>query len=207
MELASDTLLLQLHAIFGSMLMSALQLVDRREVVRVSLPGGRTVHQVTSSTGLPYTLYLNLPKLGLTIPATHPLTTLTTDFLTTSTIDPLTTDPPTTSKIDPPEADIQSSDHAGPSYLQREEGETSNHSRIIDLASSLRGLYCPCPGFAYNSLSGPGNPLCKHLLAVIIASRMGKEIMTAVGLEDVMALLGIDVSGSAGVKEEPVQDQ
>ncbi|BEI85179.1 hypothetical protein CcaverHIS002_0505800 [Cutaneotrichosporon cavernicola] len=38
--LDSDIALLQLHSVFGPMLMSALQLVDRREVVRVDL-GGR----------------------------------------------------------------------------------------------------------------------------------------------------------------------
>ncbi|EAL20133.1 hypothetical protein CNBF2100 [Cryptococcus deneoformans B-3501A] len=32
--------------IFGPMLMSALQLIDRREVVRVILPTGRHVYQV-----------------------------------------------------------------------------------------------------------------------------------------------------------------
>ncbi|BEJ08546.1 hypothetical protein CcaverHIS641_0506400 [Cutaneotrichosporon cavernicola] len=35
--LDSDIALLQLHSVFGPMLMSALQLVDRREVVRVDL--------------------------------------------------------------------------------------------------------------------------------------------------------------------------
>ncbi|GMK55835.1 hypothetical protein CspeluHIS016_0208910 [Cutaneotrichosporon spelunceum] len=60
--LDNDTVLLQLHSVFGPMLMSALRLVDRREVVHIDL-GGRGMHQVSSSSGAPYTLYLNLPDL------------------------------------------------------------------------------------------------------------------------------------------------
>ncbi|RXK37880.1 hypothetical protein M231_04879 [Tremella mesenterica] len=72
-----ETLLLQLHSIFGPMLLSALQIMDRQDVVRITLPGGRWLYQVMSSTGSPYTIFLNLPQ-------SDPEEAITTDPTTTA---------------------------------------------------------------------------------------------------------------------------
>ncbi|RSH77289.1 uncharacterized protein EHS24_003599 [Apiotrichum porosum] len=120
-----DAILLQLHVVFGPMLTSALQLVDRRDVVKVCLPGGRVIHQVTSSAGAPYTLYLDLPA-----PPSPPPPTIAAP------------EPVVDAETDRPEVSPDSD---------------AQNTRIGDDVRYLKALYCPCAGFAFNSLTGGRN--------------------------------------------------
>ncbi|GHJ85666.1 hypothetical protein NliqN6_2068 [Naganishia liquefaciens] len=52
----ADAVLLKLYHVFGTMLASALQLVDKGSVARISLPGNRHIYQVSSTSGAPYTV-------------------------------------------------------------------------------------------------------------------------------------------------------
>lgn len=64
-------------------------------------------------------------------------------------------------------------------------------------------MFCPCPGFAYQSLltdkaemvsSEPGNRAhaqCKHLLAVLLAFHARKFVESEVGLPAVVGLLNL----------------
>ena len=108
--------------------------------------------------------------------------------------------------------------------------EASKRKRLFSEPGALERLYCPCAGFAYNSLTGDRNVLvsvlgqkqeplqrrtvivgsvtltrcpdeqCKHLLAVIIALKLGKEVRTSVGLQGLVSLLGL--GGIQGEGEE-----
>ena len=100
---------------------------------------------MTSSTGLPYTLHFALPDLPLSVP------TLPQEASTPSRAIR--------------ETSIAQEDHSN------ETGENSTvmhdvtahaahnpqEGYIFSLAESLRGMYCPCTGFAYNSLAGDRN--------------------------------------------------
>ncbi|WVN87871.1 uncharacterized protein L203_103068 [Cryptococcus depauperatus CBS 7841] len=162
-----DALLLQLHIVFGPMLMSALQIVDRREVVRVELPNGR---HVASSSGKPYALYIDPP--------------IPTSINTTSTDQPAKAPLEAELQAKSPSADTETlpDPFASCSTAQRarlsstqtlpfEEEEQQRLERIQKMAIDLGRMYCPCTGFALNSLSGGRTVLCKHLLSVIVARR------------------------------------
>ncbi|CAD6583062.1 MAG: hypothetical protein TREMPRED_003463, partial [Tremellales sp. Tagirdzhanova-0007] len=155
-----DETMLQLQALFGPMLMSAFQLIDRREG-QVSLPNARSLFQVTSSTGNPYTLYLDFPERP------SPINTESEKTL--------------------PPIELR------PDHTDDREDETSGVAMpIVERSHEAAEL---ARRFAYNSLTGDRNVLCKHLLAVIIAHKLGKEVKTDVGLQGVMGLLGL--GGSA----------
>ncbi|KLT46474.1 hypothetical protein CC85DRAFT_281582 [Cutaneotrichosporon oleaginosum] len=169
-SLDDDTTLLQLHAVFGPMLLSAMQLVDRREVVHVDL-GGRGLYQVSSSAGAPYTLYLDLPELP-----------------------PPPAEDPRPETVEPPE------ENAGEAVL-REATEQAARVRAVKLkaandarlranAEKLRHMYCPCTGWAFNALEGR-HIFCKHVLAVLLAHRLGQTVRTRVGVHAAAGLLGI----------------
>ncbi|KAI5454631.1 Zinc finger SWIM domain-containing protein 7 [Naganishia albida] len=53
----ADSVLLKLHHVFGTMLVAALQLLDKGSVAQIELPGGRFIYQVSSTSGTPYTVY------------------------------------------------------------------------------------------------------------------------------------------------------
>lgn len=183
-EPVDDTLLLQLQALFGPMLLSALQIMDRRDVVRVTLPGGRSLHQVTATSGAPYTLYLDLPEHDTPISANPVPVTL-----------PLEPDKPPEPKEAGEAGEEQTEDDTG-CILSTDAGrerlrELQRRQRVMVIAKVLKEAYCPCAGYGYNTLGGDRNVLCKHLLAVIIANQMGKEIKTDVAFAGVAALLGI----------------
>ncbi|KAK8843349.1 hypothetical protein IAR55_007006 [Kwoniella newhampshirensis] len=211
----SDTLLLQLHAIFGPMLMSALQLVDKREVVRVTLPSDRHVFQVSSSTGKNYTLYIDPPSPSQpSFPVPPPTQLIKTD--PDPTASPRGT-PPTgpAVAIDNPFAlgEIHADNDDGNPFVsavhgndqnekktenekqtendERRAEERSRRERIVGLSKELGRMYCPCAGFAYNSLAAERTVVCKHLLAVIIASKTGREVRASVGIHGVAGLLGL----------------
>ncbi|KAK1922563.1 hypothetical protein DB88DRAFT_495539 [Papiliotrema laurentii] len=160
----NDQILLQLNMIFGPMLMSALQLIDRREVVRVSLPSGRSVWQVTSSTGLPYSIHLPLPTRKPLAASSAPNEHVQQD----------------TSLSDRQEAEPKEL----PPLIER-------HG-ALELLPSFSGMYCPCTGFAYNTLSSDRNYFCKHLLAIVLAHQMGQQVEAEVGLPGVAGLLGLE---------------
>lgn len=89
----------------------------------------------------------------------------------------------------------------------------------LSYVQAFQGMYCPCPGFAYNSLSGERNVFvgysacfsahhilraiwliqgqCKHLLAVVLAHQMGREVTTTISNEGVVGLLGLASSTPA----------
>ncbi|XP_069671425.1 zinc finger SWIM domain-containing protein 7-like isoform X2 [Periplaneta americana] len=56
-EKVTDETLLALHSMFGSPLEKALELLETNCVVYLRSPQGRYVIQVTSSSGIPYTLF------------------------------------------------------------------------------------------------------------------------------------------------------
>ena len=154
---------------------------------------------MTATSGAPYTLYLDLPEHFPPTPASI-----------ASTAVPLEPD----KQPEPQEAnddDKQIEENAG-CILSTDAGrdrlrELQRRQRVTVLAKALKGAYCPCAGYGYNTLGGDRNVLasdlvslcpvtslsaqCKHLLAVIIANKMGKEIKTDVGLAGVAALLAI----------------
>ncbi|BEJ15840.1 hypothetical protein CspHIS471_0504450 [Cutaneotrichosporon sp. HIS471] len=165
--LDGDTALLQLHSVFGPMLMSALQLVDRREVVRVDL-GGRGMYQVSSSSGAPYTLYLDLPDLPK---------------------------PPLGEPEDSPdekEGEEVLSRQVAKDESKKAKTKADNDARLRTNAARLRHMYCPCTGWAFNALDGR-QIFCKHVLAVLLAHRLGRVVETRVGLQAAAGLLGIQV--------------
>ncbi|WVQ63945.1 uncharacterized protein L199_002102 [Kwoniella botswanensis] len=213
----SDTLLLQLHAIFGPMLLSALQLVDKREVVRVSLPSDRYVYQVASSSGKNYTIHLNPPppttNLIPDIPSPQPTATPLKeepDLLPAASMGesiPRTPSPPGSQihtfnpLLSSPAQQPLTPSPASP-YVEEEDLEsTSKHmtsqkdmlrkERITRLANDLKSMYCPCAGWSYGCLAGEKTVLCKHLLAIIIASKTGREVRADVDLRGAAGLLGL----------------
>ncbi|AAW44044.2 hypothetical protein CNF02600 [Cryptococcus deneoformans JEC21] len=180
-----DTLLLQLHIVFGPMLMSALQLIDRREVVRVILPTGRHVYQVASSAGKSYTLYINTPDSSI-----HEKTSLVNEpepgeASENVQLNQLPSDPFAVS------SDISGwqRDQSKRSEISISESEESRRRRIHASGKELQRMYCPCAGFSYNSLSGGQNVLCKHLLAVVIARKTSTWVEGSVGMEGVAAIV------------------
>lgn len=173
-DVVSDTVLSQLNMIFGPMLMSALQLVDRREgrsiklrplficsqsrnhcspniskfhrvplnlVVRVELPAKRHVWQVTSSTGHPYTLYLSLPPLPQGEKENDTITKV--EAGETNSTDSTADAEPLTNRSD--------------GKQQEEDQKRANRDYVRALKGSLEGVWCPCTGFAYNTLAAPRN--------------------------------------------------
>ncbi|WVQ81515.1 hypothetical protein IAT38_003639 [Cryptococcus sp. DSM 104549] len=183
-----DALLLQLHAVFGPMLMAALQLIDRREVVRVALPSNRHIYQVASSSGKSYTLYVNPPNPSpstatVLVPPTPPGSERAVAEPSSSSpsrpardggSDPfaITTydEPPEP----PPPPLVQPAE-----LLQEPERpveEMQRWERVRALAGEMTRMYCPCSGFAHNSLSGGRTVLCKHLLAVVIGRKTSSEV-------------------------------
>lgn len=81
--------------------------------------------------------------------------------------------------------------------------------RLEEEKKTIERMYCPCPGFAYNSLAGEKNVLvsfeipqtsvqdrqadmqCKHLLAALIGWKTGREIETEVPQHGVVSLLDL----------------
>ncbi|WOO84951.1 Zinc finger SWIM domain-containing protein 7 [Vanrija pseudolonga] len=177
-EQAPDAVLTQLHALFGPMLVSALQLVDRRDVVKVSLPGGRFVHQVTSSAGAPYTLYLDLPS-----PPVVPAADLTQP--------PTQAPSPTYVSPKSPASDAQ----AGGDASNEAQGDDASPLSPPSQAPKLGRMICPCTGFAFNTLTAPRSIFCKHILAVLLADRLGKVVDTTVPLAAAAGLLGLGGAG------------
>ncbi|KAL1407613.1 hypothetical protein Q8F55_007046 [Vanrija albida] len=167
-EQAPDAVLTQLHALFGPMLVSSLQLVDRRDVVKVSLPGGRFVHQVTSSAGAPYTLYLDLP--------TFPQVSVE--------------EPEPTQAASPTYVSPKSPGAASPAAEATADGDDAA-SPPPSQALKLGRMFCPCTGFAFNTLTAPRSIFCKHILAVLLADRLGKVVDTSVPLAAAAGLLGL----------------
>ncbi|OCF54534.1 hypothetical protein L486_08084 [Kwoniella mangroviensis CBS 10435] len=213
----TDTLLLQLHAVFGSMLLSALQLVDKREVVRVSLPSDRYVYQVASSSGKNYTIHLNPPppttNLIPDIPSPEPTATPPKEEADLLPPAPMgesipRTPSPTGSQIQTfnPLLSSPAQQHRTPSpaspLVEDEDSESiSQHTisqkdilrreRIARLADDLKSMYCPCAGWSYGCLAGEKTILCKHLLAVIIASKIGREVRADGDVRGAAGLLGL----------------
>ncbi|WVQ93241.1 hypothetical protein IAU59_000306 [Kwoniella sp. CBS 9459] len=232
----NDSLLLQLHLVFGPMLVSALQLVDKREVVRVTLPSDRHVYQVASSTGKNYTIHLDPPEP----------TPLPTDALGSNVIPAaeekasedllhgrsrsISSSPSPSPKAEEPDGNdendgISISPFRTPSPppritgnprpdtdtdmntdivvgsrkrkrktsldLAKEKAELDKRDRVGRIARELGKMYCPCAGWAYGCLAGEKTVLCKHLLAVIIAHKTGKEVSAQVGMPGVVSLLGL----------------
>ncbi|WRT69013.1 uncharacterized protein IL334_005995 [Kwoniella shivajii] len=205
-----DTLLLQLHAVFGPMLMSALQLVDKREVVRVSLPSDRYIYQVSSSTGKNYTIHIDppspLPITPTTLPPppefpSSPASTRDKDHVNEHDNEdeiPHTPSPPPSQAFEP--LLYSPSNHNDlPRPIKDEEDpipstkkeETCRKGRVIKLAKELKKMYCPCAGWGYGCLAGERTILCKHLLAIIIAHKTGKEVKAEVEIGGVAGLLGL----------------
>ncbi|KAI9636727.1 uncharacterized protein MKK02DRAFT_45432 [Dioszegia hungarica] len=195
-----DTLLMQLHAVFGPMLLSALQLIDRREVVLVSLPGGRTIYQVTSSTGQPYNLHTSLPPL---MPPLIDQKRPEPEVARSPSPTPAPSDPfDATSapalpvrQVIPPET-ITEADEAHQALLRVHKAKRARRMRL--LAKSMGRMYCPCAGFLFNSIGGERNFLCKHLLAVLIAHHTEKMVRTEVYLPGLVELLGLGKKAGVG---------
>ncbi|WVF65577.1 hypothetical protein IAT40_000307 [Kwoniella sp. CBS 6097] len=217
----TDSLLLQLHLVFGPMLVSALQLVDKREVVRVTLPSDRHIYQVASSTGKNYTIHLNPPDPTPLPP--HLLPDIIQDPPTSPWVSPTLSPekapddnendngnddvfpfrtpspPPQLSPMPAPASALDSNTYfnskkrkrKSPSELAKEKAELQRRDRVGRLARELGGMYCPCAGWAYGCLAGEKTVLCKHLLAVIIAHKTGKEVPAEVALPGVVSLLGL----------------
>ncbi|WVR09097.1 hypothetical protein IAU60_006159 [Kwoniella sp. DSM 27419] len=198
----SDSLLLQLHSVFGPMLVSALQLVDKKEVVRVALPSNRFVYQVASSTGRNYTIHMDPPAPAVDelhvieatdVPCVQDIATLAPS--TDVKEPPFRTPSPDQAVPRRPDRDDSG---ATPSKRQRKSmGRTGEikRSRVIQLAESLSSMFCPCAGWAYGTLAGDRTVVCKHLLAVIIAHKTGREVHAEVGMAGVVALLGMNGGG------------
>ncbi|WVQ90023.1 hypothetical protein IAS59_003799 [Cryptococcus gattii] len=189
-----DMLLLQLHTVFGPMLMSALQLIDRREVVRVVLPTGRHVYQVASSAGKSYTLYINAPDSSI-----HDIHERTDIIDEQGSEEPSEERPPDQPPSDPfaITADVSEFQQI-PEFQQGQskrsemtvnESQESRRRRIYASAKELQTMYCPCAGFSYNSLSAGRNVLCKHLLAVVIARKTSSWVEGSVGREAVAGII------------------
>ncbi|KAL7421366.1 hypothetical protein Q5752_004251 [Cryptotrichosporon argae] len=195
---AGDTALLQLSAVFGPMLVSALQLIDRREVVRVSLPAGRTVFQVTSSTGKPYTLYLDLPSLPPLKPASPQARPSPQDRSPSSPNSPLAPDEhlpdaeehDVIASIGPP-AGAGSVEEGARVPSEHTEAEPADGRDVTAEALELGHMACPCTGFAFNSLAGDRNVFCKHILAVLLAHWTGRLVDSHVGMGGIVDLLGL----------------
>lgn len=103
--------------------------------------------QVGSSSGAPYTIHLSLP------PTPRPASTSsaqndTTQPTTATTSDENGIDQPAVNDANTNEAEVE--DKADKPGLSLEQ-----HVSIV--AQSLRGVYCPCTGFAYNSLTSERN--------------------------------------------------
>ncbi|TXT13232.1 hypothetical protein VHUM_01633 [Vanrija humicola] len=167
---------MQLHALFGPMLVSALQLVDRRDAGELPFCTASSP-QVTSSAGAPYTLYLDLPS------------------------------PPAVPEADPAQPPTQA---LTPTYVSPKSpaanepgGATANDAgdtrdtpaSPAPQASKLGSMFCPCTGFAFNTLTAPRSVFCKHILAVLLADRLGKVVDTAVPLAAAAGLLGLGGAG------------
>ena len=114
---------------------------------------------MTSSTGIPYTLHVNLPPLPLPqpVPKVEPLSveqppeeqappspSAEPDVSMTPKSSLGATASPEKNKPDQPDKDEE----------DRQRTATERAERLGSLAKALAGLYCPCPGFAYNSLAG-----------------------------------------------------
>ncbi|WWC91261.1 uncharacterized protein L201_006204 [Kwoniella dendrophila CBS 6074] len=213
-----DTLLLQLHAIFGPMLLSALQLVDKREVVRVSLPSDRHVYQVSSSSGKNYTIHLNPPSPNPITPMNIPIIPKLPEIpYTTSDSQaesiPRTPSPPPSQAFNqllasPSDTNPNVNDNwnirntPSPTLLKSETKSIVNldqkdvenslkRERIIELANNLKSMYCPCAGWSYGCLAGEKNIMCKHILAIIIAHKTNRDIKAEIGVGGVAGLLGL----------------
>ncbi|WVW79293.1 hypothetical protein I302_101260 [Kwoniella bestiolae CBS 10118] len=221
-----DTLLLQLHAIFGGMLLSALQLVDKREVVRVTLPSDRYVYQVASSSGKSYTIHLTPPPpspiditdIPIHVPTSAPIspelepgpdlsdlppasigesiprTPSPPTHDQAQTFNPLLSSPPQHSPSPPLEIEAEDEAEVAPVRIQKstvDQKEELRRERIRKLAIDLQAMYCPCAGWSYGCLAGERTILCKHLLAIIIASKTGREVQAEVDQRGVAGLLGL----------------
>ncbi|ODN74607.1 hypothetical protein L202_06963 [Cryptococcus amylolentus CBS 6039] len=174
-EPISDALLLQLHMLFGPMLMSALQLVDRREVVRVEYPSSRHVYQVASSTGKSYTLYIDPPSP--TVPGTRESSL---ELAAPKDDPPVHSSMPEESHEEPPLApNDRVTSAASVEDTLKEEAEAGRRDRIRQLAVDLEGYYCPCAGYGHNTLGSGRTVVCKHLLAVLIGSKTGRVVASA----------------------------
>ncbi|WWC64075.1 uncharacterized protein I303_106682 [Kwoniella dejecticola CBS 10117] len=211
----SDVLLLQLHAIFGPMLLSALQLVDKREVVRVSLPADRYVYQVSSSSGKNYTIHLNPPPPTPVGPTTLPPSILpeippsvnlpppsmgesiprTPSPPPSQSFNPLLSSPARHSTPSPPSTAIKESgslmEEAIAKSSHKNNKEFIKRERIMESADHLSSMYCPCAGWAYGCLAGEKTIMCKHLLAIIIASKTNRVVRAEVNLGGVAGLLDL----------------
>ena len=99
-----------------------------------------------SSTGSPYTLYITLPLRTKSVePAPPP------DITTHPVQSVITEDDRLNSDVGP----------TATTHADKLE-EQDRRKRVTDTARRLVGLYCPCAGFAYNSLSGDRNLLVSH---------------------------------------------
>ncbi|OXG15461.1 hypothetical protein C366_04049 [Cryptococcus neoformans Tu401-1] len=180
-----DTLLLQLHTVFGPMLVSALQLIDRREVVKVVLPTGRHVYQVASSAGKSYTLYINTLDSSVQEKTSHVNEPEPEELSENVQLNKLPSDPFALS------SDISECQQGQSKRSERtvNENQESRRRRIHASGEELQRMYCPCAGFSYNSLSGGRNVLCKHLLAVVIARKTSSWVEGSVGMEAVAGIV------------------
>jgi hypothetical protein len=100
---------------------------------------------VTSSTGLPYTLHLDLPPVPIPPPDTL--------------------QEPSTPGADahrPAEPLLGNGNEVTNGYRNLEEDNTLavhnlKEDYVFTLAERFQGMYCPCTGFAYNSLAAERN--------------------------------------------------
>jgi len=102
--------------------------------------------------------------------------------------------------------DTALSDPNGEALTDHQQSSKDTETRqeyIFRLADSLKGMFCPCTGFAFNSLAGERNYFvsillghssfqCKHLLAVLLSHQMGNTVETRVHMFDMVALLGMN---------------
>jgi hypothetical protein len=117
---------------------------------------------VTSAKGIPYTLHVDLPKPQSPKPEDPP----------TGEPDPIPPIPPgevdidpaaresnTDEPIDPVDetTDMKVDEPPVPAITKPETNRYIRQERVYEIAKKIRGMYCPCAGFAYNTLSGERN--------------------------------------------------
>jgi hypothetical protein len=148
-------------------------------VVGVALPGGRSLYQVSerlelkassklrqvsSSSRKPYTLFVDLhdastpSETGASSNA-NPDEPAAIESTTMAAVDNSTSMEVDTDGHAPQPEPLgeERRDPAHAATAKQDDAEGARVSRIRPYATALRGMYCPCAGFAYNSLAGDRN--------------------------------------------------
>jgi hypothetical protein len=184
--------------------------------VHITLPGKRSLFQVSSSTGKAYTLNIDLPtrdaveeksndtevdskavsdgqpNVDVQMENGHNdrLRPGTSDDITEGHTPNWSPSPPPSNRVDnkqDTEGEIQ--------------GKMEQTRRVSEIMEAIKGIHCPCTGFGFNSLGGDRNIFvslgytsedqCKHLLAVVLGHQMDKTVKTEIDSSAVTALLGL----------------